>query len=86
MNNATNNVNGISSPVPQTQSSSPAPNQQSKSEDSDTSSNNENTRPKRLYISNIPFRFRDPDLRNMCSVCINFFFIIHTSIISYRND
>lgn len=26
--------------------------------------------PKRLHVSNIPFRFRDPDLRAMFGVCI----------------
>jgi hypothetical protein len=25
--------------------------------------------PKRLHVSNIPFRFRDPDLRAMFGVC-----------------
>jgi len=25
--------------------------------------------PKRLHVSNIPFRFRDPDLRQMFGVC-----------------
>ena len=30
----------------------------------------ENT-PKRLHVSNIPFRFRDPDLRNMFGVSLN---------------
>lgn len=27
--------------------------------------------PKRLHVSNIPFRFRDPDLRAMFGVCIH---------------
>lgn len=27
------------------------------------------TQPKRLHVSNIPFRFRDPDLRAMFGVC-----------------
>ena len=30
--------------------------------------------PKRLHVSNIPFRFRDPDLRNMFGVSIFMFF------------
>lgn len=30
------------------------------------------SQPKRLHVSNIPFRFRDPDLRNMFGVCIHF--------------
>ena len=29
---------------------------------------NPQTTPKRLHVSNIPFRFRDPDLRNMFGV------------------
>ena len=28
--------------------------------------------PKRLHVSNIPFRFRDPDLRNMFGVSFSF--------------
>ncbi|XP_065205346.1 RNA binding protein fox-1 homolog 2-like isoform X2 [Planococcus citri] len=59
-----NSVNGISSPSPSLPPWSSTT--QTKSEDSDSSSN-DNSRPKRLYISNIPFRYRDPDLRNMCS-------------------
>ncbi|CAB1350357.1 unnamed protein product, partial [Coregonus sp. 'balchen'] len=35
--------------------------QQSQSSDS----SNSKTQPKRLHVSNIPFRFRDPDLRQM---------------------
>ena len=31
---------------------------------------NPQTTPKRLHVSNIPFRFRDPDLRNMFGVSI----------------
>ena len=30
--------------------------------------------PKRLHVSNIPFRFRDPDLRNMFGVSIFMYF------------
>lgn len=34
--------------------------------------------PKRLHVSNIPFRFRDPDLRAMFGVSFNFgLFIFH---------
>lgn len=29
--------------------------------------------PKRLHVSNIPFRFRDPDLRTMFGVSIQFY-------------
>ena len=32
---------------------------------------NPQTTPKRLHVSNIPFRFRDPDLRNMFGVSIH---------------
>ena len=35
-----------------------------------TSKPGDNT-PKRLHVSNIPFRFRDPDLRNMFGVRIS---------------
>jgi len=38
--------------------------QQSQSSSGDSNSAQDNT-PKRLHVSNIPFRFRDPDLRNM---------------------
>lgn len=31
--------------------------------------------PKRLHVSNIPFRFRDPDLRAMFGVILNYLFI-----------
>lgn len=71
----TASVNGISSPVPQQpsqQQQSPVTNQlPAKSEDPEDA-NNENNSPKRLYISNIPFRYRDSDLRALCSVCIHF--------------
>lgn len=33
------------------------------------------SQPKRLHVSNIPFRFREPDLRVMFGVSINFNFI-----------
>lgn len=32
--------------------------------------------PKRLHVSNIPFRFRDPDLRQMFGVCRTAVFIM----------
>ena len=34
---------------------------------------NPQTTPKRLHVSNIPFRFRDPDLRNMFGVSITLY-------------
>ena len=37
---------------------------------------NPDTTPKRLHVSNIPFRFRDPDLRNMFGVSSKFRFNI----------
>ena len=37
---------------------------------------NPQTTPKRLHVSNIPFRFRDPDLRNMFGVSLIFVFPI----------
>jgi len=36
---------------------------------SNTSNVNSN-QPKRLHVSNIPFRFRDPDLRQLFGVCL----------------
>lgn len=36
------------------------------------------SQPKRLHVSNIPFRFRDPDLRNMFGVRIQLY-ICNTS-------
>lgn len=71
--------NGISSPsLQQSQQQqqqlqqSPASNQlPSKVEDTETNTVKENNKPKRLYISNVPFRFRDADLRAMCSVSIS---------------
>lgn len=35
--------------------------------------------PKRLHVSNIPFRFRDPDLRAMFGVCYDLGLIFHRS-------
>ena len=35
---------------------------------------NPQTTPKRLHVSNIPFRFRDPDLRNMFGVSLKYIF------------
>jgi len=37
--------------------------------------------PKRLHVSNIPFRFRDPDLRNMFGVSLKFGTILDVEII-----
>lgn len=39
--------------------------------------------PKRLHVSNIPFRFRDPDLRAMFGVSIffSFYYIFYTYFI-----
>ena len=34
----------------------------------DSNSGSQDNTPKRLHVSNIPFRFRDPDLRNMFGV------------------
>lgn len=37
------------------------------------------SQPKRLHVSNIPFRFRDPDLRNMFGVRIpSYIFCLYT--------
>ena len=37
---------------------------------------NQSFGPKRLHVSNIPFRFRDPDLRQLFGVCIFLFFTL----------
>ena len=45
---------------------------------------NPQTTPKRLHVSNIPFRFRDPDLRNMFGVSLKFRFSpMFTSVFFY---
>src|SRR5690606_30315583 len=41
---------------------------------STSSSHSSSAFPKRLHVSNIPFRFRDPDLRQLFGVCWVFFF------------
>lgn len=41
------------------------------------------SQPKRLHVSNIPFRFRDPDLRNMFGVRL--FPILAWHVISYKS-
>ena len=41
---------------------------------------NPQTTPKRLHVSNIPFRFRDPDLRNMFGVSITLYIFTHTTL------
>ncbi|KAK7591309.1 hypothetical protein V9T40_002922 [Parthenolecanium corni] len=61
-----NIVNGVSSPE-LTQPTMTSSRNSVKSDDSDDSSRTSSGKPKRLYISNIPFRFRDPDLKAMCS-------------------
>ncbi len=65
------NVNGTSSPE-EPQLSSINDQTPTKSDDSVTNASNESNKPKRLYISNIPFRFRDPDLRAMCNVSTSY--------------
>lgn len=44
--------------------------------------------PKRLHVSNIPFRFRDPDLRNMFGVRIftDLFFIMADLVFLLLHD
>lgn len=51
--------------------------QQNDAENGDTAANGQpgtpapaKEQPKRLHVSNIPFRFRDPDLRNMFGVSV----------------
>ncbi|EJD74516.1 hypothetical protein LOAG_18175 [Loa loa] len=52
-------------PQPSTVQSQPAPSNALTTPDPSTSSNSVDGAPKRLHVSNIPFRFRDPDLRAM---------------------
>lgn len=42
--------------------------------------------PKRLHVSNIPFRFRDPDLRAMFGVSANFELFIYLSLCEKFNE
>ncbi|KAK3529625.1 hypothetical protein QTP70_032043, partial [Hemibagrus guttatus] len=42
------------------------------------SDSSEKQQPKRLHVSNIPFRFRDPDLRQMFGVCISAHTLLYT--------
>lgn len=42
--------------------------------------------PKRLHVSNIPFRFRDPDLRAMFGVSVNFELFIYLSFCEKFNE
>lgn len=48
------------------------------------SSSDSKNQPKRLHVSNIPFRFRDPDLRNMFGVSgvfFLFFVLVNNNIV-----
>ncbi|KYO41940.1 RNA binding fox-1-like protein 3 [Alligator mississippiensis] len=51
--------------VPQTDEAAQTDSQQLHSSD-----HTDKQQPKRLHVSNIPFRFRDPDLRQMFGVCM----------------
>lgn len=66
-------VNGNSVGLPQSQGNSAANSSSSQSVSSGASSSNSNVQPKRLHVSNIPFRFRDVDLRKLFGVSINLF-------------
>ncbi|XP_073688681.1 RNA binding protein fox-1 homolog 1-like [Garra rufa] len=60
-----NSVQAVSGTATQTDDSAQTDSQQQ----TQSSENTENkTQPKRLHVSNIPFRFRDPDLRQMFGV------------------
>lgn len=48
----------------------PAPELSPETEETEGSENK--SQPKRLHVSNIPFRFRDPDLRQMFGVSQSF--------------
>ena len=41
---------------------------------------NPQTTPKRLHVSNIPFRFRDPDLRNMFGVSLKYIYFYMSKV------
>ncbi|VBB33723.1 unnamed protein product [Acanthocheilonema viteae] len=56
---------GPQMPPPSTVQSQPAAPNALTTPDPSTSSNSVDSAPKRLHVSNIPFRFRDPDLRAM---------------------
>lgn len=51
---------------PQQPEEAPAPELSPEAEEAESSENK--AQPKRLHVSNIPFRFRDPDLRQMFGV------------------
>lgn len=80
----TNVSNAIS--ITASQATNTSTNSVSTSVGSDTNSNvktspqsnqGTNNQPKRLHVSNIPFRFRDPDLRQLFGVSIKPFFKLH---------
>ncbi|OZC10543.1 hypothetical protein X798_02292 [Onchocerca flexuosa] len=56
---------GPQMPPPSAVQSQPASSNALTTPDPSTSSNSVDSAPKRLHVSNIPFRFRDPDLRTM---------------------
>ena len=57
----------VVSPAQQVKSSTPPTGQAGNNTPSSAGQPGDNT-PKRLHVSNIPFRFRDPDLRNLFGV------------------
>ena len=57
----------VVSPAQQVKSSTPPSGQAGNNTPSSAGQPGDNT-PKRLHVSNIPFRFRDPDLRNLFGV------------------
>lgn len=63
-------------PLQQTDDAAQTDSQQ-QTQSSETTENK--TQPKRLHVSNIPFRFRDPDLRQMFGVSTCFFFPLSPS-------
>uniref|UniRef100_A0A4W5PVI7 RNA binding fox-1 homolog 1 n=1 Tax=Hucho hucho TaxID=62062 RepID=A0A4W5PVI7_9TELE len=71
-------IQTVSATATQTEEESQTDSQQ-QSQSSDSS--NSKTQPKRLHVSNIPFRFRDPDLRQMFGVSITVQLLILSPII-----
>ena len=71
----------VTSPPPNTQAVVSAATQQQVALINAAGQQNKDNTPKRLHVSNIPFRFRDPDLRSLFGVRLNTNFYNLTTII-----
>ena len=75
----------VVSPAQQVKSSTPPSGQAGNNTPSSAGQPGDNT-PKRLHVSNIPFRFRDPDLRNLFGVsATNFCYQLQTNIYMFES-